>query len=145
MYKTQKVTAIPWFYNNGDQEKLTEHNSSVEANTSEAGISSEVKISLSFQRWNVIITRGIVLQYSIFLFVLFPAVFLLLLLEVRAFEADRFDRLNFFLIKVRTGTGSCSSCHRCFLFDRELTHCCNKCFRQVPHLLYALWCLRHRW
>ena len=54
-----------------------------------------------FERWNVIIiTRGIVLQYSIFLFVLFPAVFLLLL-EVRAFEADRFDWLNFSQIEVR--------------------------------------------
>ena len=69
---------------------MTEHNSAVETNTSsEAGTSSEVKISLSFQRWNVtIITRGIVLKYSIFLFVSFPAVFLLLL-EVRALEADR--------------------------------------------------------
>ena len=36
-----------------------------------------------------IITRGIVRQYSTFLFALFPTVFLLLL-EVRAFEADRF-------------------------------------------------------
>ena len=80
---------------------LTEHNSAVEANTSsEARTPSEVKISLSFRRWSVIvITRGIVLQYSIFLFVLFPAVFLLLL-EVRAFEADRFDRLNFSPIEV---------------------------------------------
>ena len=70
---------------------MTEHNSAVETNTSsEAGTSSELKISLSFQRWNVtIITRGIVLKYSIFLFVSFPAVFLLLL-EVRALEADRF-------------------------------------------------------
>ena len=90
MHKTQKVTAIPWFHNNGNKEKLNEHNSAVEANTSsEAGTSSEVKISLSFQRWNVtIITRGIVVKYSIFLFVLFPTVFLLLL-EVRAFEADQ--------------------------------------------------------
>ena len=101
MHKTQKVTGIIWFHNNGNKEKLTEHNSAVEANTSsEAGISSEVKISLSFQRWIVIITRGIVLQYSIFLFVLFPTVFLLLL-EVRVFEADQFDRLNFSLIEVR--------------------------------------------
>ena len=48
--------------------------SAVGANmSSEVGTSSEVKISLSFQRWNVIITRGIILQYSIFLFgVLFP-------------------------------------------------------------------------
>ena len=51
------------------------HNSAVGANTpSEARTSSQVKISLSFQRWNVIIiTRGIVFRYSIFLFVLFPA------------------------------------------------------------------------
>ena len=60
MHKTQKVTGIIWFHNNGNKEKLTEHNSAVEANTSsEAGTSSEVKMSLSFQRWNVIITRGI--------------------------------------------------------------------------------------
>ena len=87
-----------------DKDKATEHNSAVEENTSnEAGTSSEVKISLLFQRWNVtIITRGIVLFYSIFLFVLFSAVFLLLL-EVRAFEADQFDRLNFSLIEEREG------------------------------------------
>ena len=85
MHKIQKVTAIPYIHNKGDKKKLTEHNSAVEANTSfEVETSPEVKISLSFQRWNVIIiTRGIVLQYSIFLFALFPAVFLLLL-EVRA-------------------------------------------------------------
>ena len=59
-----------------DKDKATEHNSAVEENTSnEAGTSSEVKISLLFQRWNVtIITRGIVLSYSIFLFVLFSDV-----------------------------------------------------------------------
>ena len=51
--------------------------SAVGANmSSEVGTSSEVQISLSLQRWNVIITRGIVLQYSIFLFgVLFPIFF----------------------------------------------------------------------
>ena len=54
-----EVSAIPYFHYNGDKEKLTEHNSAVEANaSSKAGTSSEVKISLSFQRWNVImITR----------------------------------------------------------------------------------------
>ena len=54
-----KVSAIPYFHYNGDKKKLTEHNSAVEANaSSKAGTSSEVKISLSFQRWNVImITR----------------------------------------------------------------------------------------
>ena len=52
-----KVSAIPYFHYNGDKEKLTEHNSAVEANaSSKAGISSEVKISLSFQRWNVNMT-----------------------------------------------------------------------------------------
>ena len=96
MRKAQKVTAIPWFHNNGNKEKLNEHSSAVEANTSyEAGTSSEVKISPLFQRWNVtIITRGIVVKYSIFLFVLFPDVFSLLL-EVRAFEADQLAGLNF--------------------------------------------------
>ena len=96
MHKTQKVTAIPWFHNNGNKEKLNEHSSAVEANTSyEVGTSSEVKISPLFQRWNVtIITRGIVVKYSIFLFVLFPDVFSLLL-EVRAFEADQLAGLNF--------------------------------------------------
>ena len=51
--------------------------SAVGANmSSEVGTSSEVQISLSLQRWNVVITRGIVLQYSIFLFgVLFPVFF----------------------------------------------------------------------
>ena len=44
----------------------------------------------------IIITRGIVLKHSIFLYVLFFAVFLLLLLE-----AELFVRLNFSLIKVR--------------------------------------------
>ena len=59
--------------------------------------------SASRQRWNVtIIARGIALKYSIFLFVLFPAVFLLLL-EVRAFEADRFAGLYKSLIEVRRG------------------------------------------
>ena len=98
----------------------------MEANTSYgAGTSSEVKISLLFKRWNVtIITRGIVIQYSIFLFVLFPAIFLLLH-EVRAFEAGRFARLNFSLIEVQRG--SSSSCDRCSLSDRARTHCCNKC------------------
>ena len=102
MHKTQKVTSILQFHNNEDKEKLTEQNSAVEANTSsEAGTSSEVRIKLSLQRWNVIIiTRGIILQSSLFLFVLFLAVFLLLL-EVRAIKADMFDRLNFSLIKVR--------------------------------------------
>ena len=78
-----KVSAIPYFHYNGDKEKLTEHNSAVEANaSSKAGISSEVKISLSFQRWNVnMTTRWIVLQYSISPFVVFPTVFLLLLVS----------------------------------------------------------------
>ena len=95
MHKTQKVTAIPWFHNKEDKEKSTEHNSAVEANTSsQAGTSSEVKISLSFEKWNVtIITRGIVLHLHL------PAVFLLLL-DVRAFEADRFARLNISLIQL---------------------------------------------
>ena len=48
----------------------------------------------------IIITRGIVLKHSIFLYVLFSAVFLLLL-EVRALEAELFVRLNFSLIEVR--------------------------------------------
>ena len=96
--------------------------------SSKAGISSEVKISLSFHRWNVIITRGIVLQHSVFFFVLFPAVFLLLL-EVRAFEADRFAGLYKSLVEVRRG--SSSSCHRCLC--------------PVPHLLYALWCHQYWW
>ena len=136
--------AIPQFHNMEDKDKATEHNSAVEENTSnEAGTSSEVKISLLFQRWNVtIITRGIVLFYSIFLFVLFSAVFLLLL-EVRAFEADQFDRLNFSLIEEREG--SSSSRHRCFLFDRALKHCCDKCLRSVSPLRYAMWCHRYRW
>ena len=74
MHERQKVTAIPLFHNNVNKEKLTEYNSAVEANTSsEAGTSSEERISLSFQRWNIfIITRGIVLYYSVFLFFLFP-------------------------------------------------------------------------
>ena len=46
----------------------------------------------------------------------------------------RLDRLP----EIQQGNSSC--CHRCFLFDRALTHCCNKCLRPVPHLLYALWC-----
>ena len=127
-----------------DKDKATEHNSAVEENTSnEAGTSSEVKLSLLFQRGIVtIITRGIVLFYSIFLFVLFSAVFLLLL-EVRAFEADQFDRLNFSLIEEREG--SSSSCHRCFLFDRALKLCCDKCLRSVSPLRYAMWCHRYRW
>ena len=81
MHKTQKVTTIPSFHDKGDGEELTEHNSAVKVNTSsEAGTPSEMKISLSLQRWNVtIITRGIALKYSIFPFVSFPAVFLLLL------------------------------------------------------------------
>ena len=130
MHKTQKVTAISLFHNKGDKEELTEHNSAVETNTSsEAGTSSEVKISLSFQRWNVtIITRGIVLKHSIFLFVSFPTVFLLLL-EVRALEADRFVGLNNSLIEVRRGNSS--SCHRCLC--------------PVPQLLHALWCHRYWW
>ena len=112
MHKTQKMTAIPYFHNKGDKEKSTKHNSAIEANTSsEEGTSSEVKTSLSFQRWNAtIITRGVVLKCSTFLFVLFPADFLLLL-EVRAFEADQFSGLNFSLTEVRPG--SSSSCHRC--------------------------------
>ena len=85
--------------------------------------------------------RGIVLQHPIFPFVLLPA-FFLLLLEVRAFEADRFTRLNFSLIKVRWE--SSSSCHCCPLFDRTLTSCSTKCWRPVPRLLYALWCHRYR-
>ena len=102
---------------------MTEHNSAVETNTSsEAGTSSELKISLSFQRWNVtIITRGIVLKYSIFLFVSFPAVFLLLL-EVRALEADRFVGLNNSLIEVRRGNSS--SCHCCLCPVPQL-HACS--------------------
>ena len=72
----------------------------------------------------------------------FSAVFLLLL-EVRAFEADQFDRLNFSLIEEREG--SSSSCHRCFLFDRALKHCCDKCLRSVSPLRYAMWCHRYRW
>ena len=47
------------------------------------------------------------------------------------------------LIEVQQGRSS--SCHRCFLTDRALTHCRNKCLRPVPHLLNALWCHRHRW
>ena len=119
MHKTQKMTAI--FYNKGDKE--AKHNSAIEANTSsEEGTSSEVKTSLSFRRWNAtIITRGVVLKCSTFLFVLFPADFLLLL-EVRVFEADQFSGLNFSLIEVRRG--SSNSCHRCLC--------------PVPHLLYAL-------
>ena len=35
-------------------------------------------------------------------------------------------------------TGSFSPCHCCFQSDRERTHCCNKCLRPVPHLLYVL-------
>ena len=62
----------------------------------------------------------------------------LLLLEVRAFEADWFVRLNSSLIEVQRG--SSSYCHRCFLSERALTHCCNKCLRPVPYLLYALYC-----
>ena len=95
MHKTQKVTATPWFHNNGNKEKM-KHSSAVEANTScEAGTTSEVKISPLLQRWNVtVITRGIVVKYSIFLFVLFPAVFSLLF-EVRAFDADQLAGLNF--------------------------------------------------
>ena len=70
--------------------------------SSEAGNSSEEKIS-------IIITCGLVvwkwhiIQLFIttlgFLFILLPAVFLLLLV-VRAFEADRSTRLNFSLIEV---------------------------------------------
>ena len=128
---------------NNNKEKLTENNAATEASNSyEAGTSSEVKNSLSFQRWNVvIITREILLKYSILLFVLFPVVFLLLL-EVRAFEADRFARLNFFLIESQWGSSSSSHC--CFLSDKALTHYCNNCLRPVPHLLYALWCHRYR-
>ena len=111
MRKAQKVTAIPWFHNNGNKEKLNEHSSAVEANTSyEAGTSSEVKISPLFQRWNVtIITRGIVAKYSIFLFVLFPDVSSLLL-EVRAFKLTSWPGL-ISLIEIRQK--SSSSCHRC--------------------------------
>ena len=44
MHKTQKVTVISQFHNTGDKEKLTEHNSAFEANTSsKAGTSSEEK------------------------------------------------------------------------------------------------------
>ena len=44
MHKTQKVTVISQFHNKGDKEKLTEHNSAFEANTSsKAGTSSEEK------------------------------------------------------------------------------------------------------
>ena len=44
MHKTQKVTVILQFHNKGDREKLTEHNSAFEANTSsKAGTSSEEK------------------------------------------------------------------------------------------------------
>ena len=48
---------------NNNKEKLTENNAATEAiNSYEAGTSSEVKNSLSFQRWNVvIITREILL------------------------------------------------------------------------------------
>ena len=57
----------------------------------------------------------------------------MLFLEVRAFEDDRFDQLYLFLFEIRRG--SSSSCHRCFLLVRALTHCCNKCLRPDPHLL----------
>ena len=89
------MTAVLLCHSKGNIKKSPEHNSVIEANTSsEAGTSSEEGISLSFQRWNVnIITQGIALSCAIFLFVLFLAVFLLLL-KVRTLEANRFARLN---------------------------------------------------
>ena len=98
---------------NGDKEKLIEHNSAIEANTSsEARTSFEVKVSLSFQRWNVIIiTRGIVLQYSISLFVLSPAFSCCSSSpSIRGWQVRPAEFLS-----DRGTTGSSSSCHRCFL------------------------------
>ena len=57
-------------------------------------------------------------SYSIFIFVLFPAVFLLLL-DVKAFEADRFARLNISLIQL--------------------------CDKGVPALAIVVSCMTERW
>ena len=118
MHERQKVTAIPLFHNKVNKEKLTQHKSVVEANTSsEAGTSSEERISLSLQRWNV--PSSLVELYSNIPSSSSSCFPLLLPLEVRVFEADRSARLNFSLIELQLG--SSSSCHCCFLSDRALT------------------------
>ena len=60
-------------------------------------------------------------------------------------ECSRLTGSTGWILSDRDTMGSSNSCHRCFLSDRELTHCCNKFLRPVPHLLCALWCHRHRW
>ena len=60
-------------------------------------------------------------------------------------ERSRLTGSTSWILSDRDTMGSSNSCHRCFLSDRELTHCRNKFLRPVPHLLCALWCHRHRW
>lgn len=62
--KQQKVTVISEFHNKDNKGKLTEHNFTIEVNiSSETVNTSEEKISLSFERWNVtIMTCGLVIQ-----------------------------------------------------------------------------------
>ena len=114
MHERQKVTAIPLFHNKVNKEKLTQHKSVVEANTSsEAGTSSEERISLSLQRWNV--PSSLVELYSNIpsssssCFPLFSC----------CPSKSECSRLNFSLIELQLG--SSSSCHCCFQSDRALT------------------------
>ena len=142
--KTQKVTAILQFHNNGDKNKLTEHNSTLQANTSsEAGTSSEVKSASRSKDGISSLSLGE--SYSN-IPSSYPSCFPLF---SRCFSKSEHSRLTRVrpaeLLSNRDTTGSSSSCHRCFLSDRELMHCCNKCLRPILHLLYVLWCHRHRW
>ena len=128
----------------GDKNKLTEHNYALQANTSsEAGTSSEVKSASRSKDGMSSLSLGE--SYSN-IPSSSPSCFPLFSRYFSKSEHSRLTRVRpAELLSNRDTTGSSSSCHRCFLSDRELMHCCNKCLRPILHLLYVLWCHRHRW